>query len=1309
MANINRDYLVVLDVKTGSITAPTMKFMNTDKATSNIYVQLVIKQTVIVATPIQNATDFVVKANIIKGGNIAKLLVGELVNKSDAIYEFDLPSDCTDLSGDYQLEFVVSAAVDGAEESITSTSTTYTVGKSILTGLDSSIEDSSDYPILQKLIDDVRELQANGGGGTGTGSSGHTHSNKAVLDGITSTKVNHWDTAYTHSQTAHFSGDYNDLTNKPTIPTNTSDLTNNSGFATETYVTNAIANAQLGGGGGSVDLSGYVTKEVGNADQITFSDGQTFQAKLDAGTLKGDKGDTGVQGPQGIQGETGPTGATGPQGPQGPAGANGQDGLTTAISVNGTTYTHSNGTITLPNYPTVVSTANGITIADTAGNFTATNVEGALAELFQSVSNGKTLIASAITDKGVATSNTDTFQQMATNISSISTGEVNVGDEIMTLSNKEIVLDRYQDRIIALPLDTFANALSNATIWQNFGDSISSNYNISINEAWHNLIGAESAYSGITRYNNALTGSEISDGGRAIDSFVERYTSLNSNADLVTIFGGVNDWMHNYIPLGNYDDTTTSRSFYGALNTLLPGIKTQCPNARVIFILPLRVRTGYLPNDVNDFGLTLQDYRQAIKNKCIQYGVDYIDLWDAEGLNPDKDTNNFQSDGLHPTVAGHVVLKDYLINNAKVRMCTETEYIPPISGDTISFPAVATFNSLHNRNAAFFCVVVDVSSLSNGTSVVASWTGSSQSVWGGSFRAGSDPWYSTTSELQNATSTSDSFIRASGRATELTGNLLSGTSTTVINSPGADYKYLRIQIPFTNPVIPGTWGITNMTVTAGDVNLPILNMGGFFTDSNIVMTYGTSGGVINTYSITNNLTNCTNSNAVTTINEGSSYSATISANSGYELSTITVTMGGTNITSTAVSGRTISIANVTGNIVITATATQTSSGGGGTHTNTVTVESLHNGNHFNFFYAIDASSLNNGDEVVVSWNYSNASTTINNFNGSASFYANSYENAIRNSTSDGCAGGYNITQGGNFASGTSTTRVGNNSNSYPYLLAMTSFGGLSANSLPITWTIDSLSVTVNGAEVPILGAGGFFTDESIIVDYNFAGGSSGGGGTPSGSYVTDQLSLYLDSANPSNTTTTLADMSGNGNNFTGANNITTNEAGRVVLNNNQYFSNTSYQPHTTTDNDFTFEFFGDITSTGGRNYFFSYGSRNGFSWDEQQGLSGQMGSGDVIWPGTDTVSGRENRIAPTFGEKHVIITKNGTTYSIYVDGALVQSVEYTTSWSASYTNFRLFTRYNTSNYLNGAMKYVRWYTKGFTAEEVTQNYNSRNN
>ena len=160
-----------------------------------------------------------------------------------------------------------------------------------------------------------------------------------------------------------------------------------------------------GGGGGEVDLSNYVTKEIGNASQITFADGQTFQAKLDAGTLKGDKGDKGEQGPQGIQGIQGEQGLQGPQGIQGAKGDKGDKGDPGSTE------------------------ASGVSIQDTANNFTSTNVEGALAELFQFVSNGKTLVASAITDKGITTSNTDSFQTMANNITQIEQGTT--GDTLL--------------------------------------------------------------------------------------------------------------------------------------------------------------------------------------------------------------------------------------------------------------------------------------------------------------------------------------------------------------------------------------------------------------------------------------------------------------------------------------------------------------------------------------------------------------------------------------------------------------------------------------------------------------------------------------------------------------------------------------------------------------------------------------------------------------------------------------------------------------------------------------------------------------
>ena len=58
-------------------------------------------------------------------------------------------------------------------------------------------------------------------------------------------------------------------------------------------------------------------------------------------------GSNGAAGAKGDKGDAGATGATGPQGPQGAAGAKGADGLTTKVALGGTTFTHSNGTVTV--------------------------------------------------------------------------------------------------------------------------------------------------------------------------------------------------------------------------------------------------------------------------------------------------------------------------------------------------------------------------------------------------------------------------------------------------------------------------------------------------------------------------------------------------------------------------------------------------------------------------------------------------------------------------------------------------------------------------------------------------------------------------------------------------------------------------------------------------------------------------------------------------------------------------------------------------------------------------------------------------
>ena len=75
------------------------------------------------------------------------------------------------------------------------------------------------------------------------------------------------------------------------------------------------------------------------------------------------------------------------------------------------------------------------------------------------------------------------------------------------------------------------------------------------------------------------------------------------------------------------------------------------------------------------------------------------------------------------------------------------------------------------------------------------------------------------------------------------------------------------------------------------------------------------------YSITRNLTNCASSNTANTIAEGAAYTTTLSPTGTFKkLGAITVTMGGVDISASSVSGSTITIASVTGNIVITCAA-----------------------------------------------------------------------------------------------------------------------------------------------------------------------------------------------------------------------------------------------------------------------------------------------------------------------------------------------------------------------------------------------------
>ena len=100
--------------------------------------------------------------------------------------------------------------------------------------------------------------------------------------------------------------------------------------------------------------------------------------------------------------------------------------------------------ITVTKTPLTLSASNGIEYEPTSDynpatkkyvDDTATDLQGQIDELFQNVSNGKELIASAITDKGVDASEEETFQSLSEKIGLIPSGPP--GSNIIGYINEE--------------------------------------------------------------------------------------------------------------------------------------------------------------------------------------------------------------------------------------------------------------------------------------------------------------------------------------------------------------------------------------------------------------------------------------------------------------------------------------------------------------------------------------------------------------------------------------------------------------------------------------------------------------------------------------------------------------------------------------------------------------------------------------------------------------------------------------------------------------------------------------------------------
>lgn len=150
---------------------------------------------------------------------------------------------------------------------------------------------------------------------------------------------------------------------------------------------------------------------------------------------------------------------------------------------------------------------------------------------------------------------------------------------------------------------------------------------------------------------------------QADQDFLSRIDSMEKDADLIIVFGGVNDYGHGDAIMGEpngFDEYT----FYGALNSLFKKLYMRYPNSQLLILTPLH---RFEEEKENMLGYKLEDYVNAIRARAEKYSVPVLDLYTVSGIYPaDEDLKlMYTIDGLHPNDKGHNRIFQLLNNYIK--------------------------------------------------------------------------------------------------------------------------------------------------------------------------------------------------------------------------------------------------------------------------------------------------------------------------------------------------------------------------------------------------------------------------------------------------------------------------------------------------------------------------------------------------------------------------------------------------------------------------------------------------------------------
>lgn len=137
--------------------------------------------------------------------------------------------------------------------------------------------------------------------------------------------------------------------------------------------------------------------------------------------------------------------------------------------------------------------------------------------------------------------------------------------------------------------------------------------------------------------------------------FCSRYSAMDSDADIIVVFGGTNDYGHGDAPMGTVSDRTPE-TFTGACHYLFSRLPGQFPKAKIVILTPLHRSDENTPK--GEAGWVLRDYVQVIRDTAAVYSLPVLDLFETSAIrgNDPQIAAKLTADGLHPNDLGHEIL-----------------------------------------------------------------------------------------------------------------------------------------------------------------------------------------------------------------------------------------------------------------------------------------------------------------------------------------------------------------------------------------------------------------------------------------------------------------------------------------------------------------------------------------------------------------------------------------------------------------------------------------------------------------------------